>query len=170
MASPPDLDPDTTRLDRKAYLVAFLPSPMFPAHWALWIPSATDQQAGTLINVRGDPRNGFAHEFERGFRPRSCESRPLLLELGTITDHGAVVPDGPTVPSIDIAASNDVEHLALSIPPPSPSLTPAGSNPRRARVAIRNCQTWLHQLVDGMIEHAFIDSAAKEILNSAPQH
>ncbi|KAK3393960.1 hypothetical protein B0H63DRAFT_517125 [Podospora didyma] len=166
MASPAPSPLAALNAIRSVYLAAFLPSPMFPAHWGMWIPNALDQAVGTLINVRGDPCNGFVHEFERGYRAHDCESRPLLRPLGTAADF----PDGPTVPGIDTNPCNDLERLALSIPPPALSLTPAGSSQRRFRVAIKNCQTWLRQLVDAMIEKGLIDPSAKDILDASPQH
>jgi hypothetical protein len=103
-------------------LLCYLPSPLFHAHWAVFVPDQARPRCGTVLNVRGDPLNGFVHEFQRGYIPsEDPEKPPTVLELGTIAaclvrpEKGA--PDG-----IDATACSQLERLALSIDAPGKSL------------------------------------------------
>lgn len=104
------------------FLLCYLPSPLFHAHWALFIPDQARPQCGTVLNVRGDPLNGFVHEFERGYIPsEDPEKPPTVLKLGTIAGRlirsELIAPDGK-----DATAYNQLEQLALSIDAPGRSL------------------------------------------------
>jgi hypothetical protein len=39
--------------------IIMYPSPMFHAHWVMWIPSYSKQEAGKVIHTVGDARSGF---------------------------------------------------------------------------------------------------------------
>jgi hypothetical protein len=69
-------------MSRPVYLIIYH-SPIFAAHWALWIPSYDQDvigQTGKIINVQGSPCEGFIHEFERNY-DLSTESRSHSLKL-----------------------------------------------------------------------------------------
>lgn len=104
------------------FLFCYLPSPLFHAHWALFIPDQARPHCGTVLNVRGDPLNGFVHEFERGYIPsEDPEKPPKVLKLGTTAERlirsEDTAPDGK-----DATAYNQLESLALSIDAPGRSL------------------------------------------------
>lgn len=104
------------------FLLCYLPSPLFHAHWALFIPNQARPQCGTVLNVRGNPLNGFVHEFERGYIPsEDPEKPPTVLKLGTIAERlvrsELTAPDGK-----DATAYSQLEQLALSIDAPGRSL------------------------------------------------
>jgi hypothetical protein len=56
-------------MSRPIYLVVYH-SPLFAAHWALWIPYYTpdsDQRLRKIIHVQGSASEGFVHEFKRNY-------------------------------------------------------------------------------------------------------
>jgi hypothetical protein len=102
-------------------------SPMFAAHWSIWISDydANPQKTtamGKRIHVHGDSRVGFDHEFVRNFN-MDLEERPRTdILLGwTDTANLAARTDGDTY-STDKEARDIIEEWALSIPAPGPSL------------------------------------------------
>lgn len=114
----------TSTTDRSVYLIVFR-SPVFPAHWALWIPCADDSSTGKLINAVGDPATGFSHEFQRNFCPASTAGAILTVLLSDCVGARHIV-DGPPAlaleSTIDADAVDDLERVALTIPPPRKSL------------------------------------------------
>lgn len=104
------------------FLLCYLPSPLFHAHWALFIPNQARPQCGTVLNVRGDPLNGFVHEFEREYIPsEDPEKPPTMLKLGTIAER-LIRSEGTAPYGKDATAFNQLERLALSIDAPGRSL------------------------------------------------
>lgn len=104
------------------FLLCYLPSPLFHAHWALFVPDQARPQCGTVLNVRGDPLHGFVHEFERGYVPsEDPEKPPTVLKLGTVAER-LIRPEGTTPDGKDATAYNELERLALSVDAPGRSL------------------------------------------------
>lgn len=104
------------------FLLCYLPSPLFHAHWALFAPDQTRPHCGTVLNVRGDPLHGFVHEFERGYVPsEDPEKPPAMLKLGTIAER-LVRPEDTAPEGKDAKAYNQLERLALSVDAPGRSL------------------------------------------------
>lgn len=97
-------------------------SPLFPAHWALWIPNVTDATTGKVINVRGDPLSGFDHVFERNASLEDVGGKYSLILLASIEDR--YVSDMPSdeAYSSDKIANDYLEEIALTIPAPQKSL------------------------------------------------
>jgi hypothetical protein len=67
-------------MPRTVYLVVYN-SPLFPAHWGLWIPQLDNPDVGKFIEAAGDAANGFDISFERnydlGSTPRAYRKLPL---------------------------------------------------------------------------------------------
>lgn len=104
------------------FLLCYLPSPLFHAHWALFVPDPERPQRGTVLNVRGDPLHGFAHEFERGYVPsEDPEKPPAVLKLGAIAER-LIRAEGSAPDGNDSTAHNQLERLALSVDAPGRSL------------------------------------------------
>lgn len=118
----------------KAYLICYIPSPFFPAHWSLWVAYGVGYTGpGTRIHVIGNALNGFQHDLDREYNPASDDRHPRVIDLGVI-DESLLSPKAPGgIPaegtSVDKSgACNALEHLALRIPAPGPSLRSSGSN------------------------------------------
>jgi hypothetical protein len=115
-------------MSRPVYLIIYH-SPIFTAHWALWIPSYEEEvikKTGKIINVQGSPSEGFIHEFERNY-DESTESRSHSLKLLVLIDSENVV-DTSGEYSVDNTAIDVLERSALAIPAPGPSLRSAGEH------------------------------------------
>ena len=105
---------------RTVYLLVYH-SPLFPAHWGLWIPNAGSTTIGKTVHVFGDVANGFEHEFKRNYEPDGTNRRNSLIELAQVEDDHVVDSPGEDF-SVDTNPLDDVERVALSIPAPSKSL------------------------------------------------
>lgn len=70
---------------RTLSLLSYTPSPLFPAHWSLWVPNLGGTE-GTRLHVTGDTRNGFIHEFERNYNPNEDGRRPWMKAVAKIGD------------------------------------------------------------------------------------
>ena len=119
-------------MSRPVYVLVF-PSPLFPAHWSLFIPSLTNQSIGIRIHVHGDAKSGFAHEFVRGYDMGQSTQGDKLVLLGEV-DEGFLAGDedestgvreedgGEQTETRDVDARNELERIALGVPAPGPSL------------------------------------------------
>lgn len=148
-SSPESIERKTREIHRSGmahpvYILIF-PSPLFPAHWSLFIPSVspdrtTDNptQTGTRIHVHGDAKSGFAPEFVRNYDTFASVDGDKLVWLADIEEQYMPIVDGP--PSKDngkhgeecrdIEAGNELERIALTVPAPGPSLTSVGAQVR----------------------------------------
>jgi len=130
---------------RDIFLVIYS-SRLFPSHWGILVPSSDGSNAGTLINVIGDPSVGFEHEFKRDYGGEEDARRvSKTLLLGKVASEH--VGDRKGVgQNTDGIPNNTLEDVALSIPPPSKSLRRSGSSvssyfvsPDHISVALERC-------------------------------
>ncbi|PVI04890.1 hypothetical protein DM02DRAFT_725567 [Periconia macrospinosa] len=145
-------------------------SPIFPAHWALWIPSTAKPDVGKIINAEGDAANGFEIAFERNFDLAASGRRHQVILLGQVLDEHVVDVEGDGSQSTDTTARDYMEQVALSVPAPGPSLISVSSQGPRQRVAIQNCQTWLREFVAALVQKGAMDQSALQILDGAPKN
>ncbi|KNG80395.1 hypothetical protein ANOM_011126 [Aspergillus nomiae NRRL 13137] len=54
---------------RDIFLVSIRRTTNIRAHFATWVPSASDPEKGRLIEFVGTPMEGFKHQFRRGHAP-----------------------------------------------------------------------------------------------------
>jgi hypothetical protein len=109
-------------MPRPIYLIIFH-SPIFPAHWALWVPQVeADVIGGTgkIINVQGSPNEGFVHELKRNY-DLTTETRSYSMKYLCDISPSMVVDtdEGHRTGNVPI---DDLEKAALAIQPPAPSL------------------------------------------------
>ncbi|KZO94365.1 hypothetical protein CALVIDRAFT_556398 [Calocera viscosa TUFC12733] len=173
---------------RPVYLIVYH-SPLFPAHWALFLPNLTStpsptppisssspppppvpevHKTGTVLNVAGSSFSGFAHEFKRNYDLEEDGRSYSLFLLDADIDPGLVGDTRGEEPSVDAEGRDELERLALSVPAPGPSLQPGAAKGRRGRAEIRNCQTWLWEAVQAYVEAGMMHSIALERLAAAP--
>jgi hypothetical protein len=110
-------------------------SPLFPAHWAVYVPYASSlsacplpplsQTKGKLLNATGDPSTGFIHEIRRFYKPGGGETSLLIGqvdELHVADDTGGggreVLEEGQE----RITPKDKLEKLALEVEAPGKSL------------------------------------------------
>ena len=111
----------------KAYLLCYVPSPLFPCHWSLWIPFDGQSGPGMRIHVTGDAKIGFQHDFERAYDPKKDDRHPKVIELGDIDTFPLPIEEPVSfsvfgVREETLLACNALKHLSLTIPAPGPSL------------------------------------------------
>ncbi|TVY43316.1 hypothetical protein LSUB1_G001423 [Lachnellula subtilissima] len=120
-------------MSRPVYLIIYH-SPIFAAHWALWIPYYEEEvtgKTGKIINVQGSPSEGFLHEFERNYDV-AAETRRHSIKLLSWLDSKYII-DTTGDYSVDSTAIDVLERSALTIQAPGPSLRSAGE-PNKGRV------------------------------------
>jgi hypothetical protein len=161
------------------YVARYPSGSLFNDHWALFIPNHTSSSptSGTLLQVEGDPLNGFVHDVVRNYDTSRQEyygrCQPVLVELGTASkkylkgDAGAI--DGVK----NLKPRNDVERLALLIEPPLKSMRSAGNDKEgtaRKRIEVRDCQWWVKEVVKKLITEKVLTQEALSILEQVPAH
>jgi hypothetical protein len=96
------------------------PSRLFPAHWALFIPSPSSPNTGTLLNARGTALSGFTIEFESNYSLADAPAHKRIL-LGEVAEEFVETYQGKREGE-DIVAKNYVEEVVLSVGAPGGSL------------------------------------------------
>ena len=109
---------------REVYLIIYH-SPLFPAHWAFWIPSVESAKIGKKLHVFGDAAKGFEHEFQRNYSTAGTQRKHSLVLLANVEDKHIVDVPGDGSQSSDKTAADDIERQALAIPAPVKSLNPS---------------------------------------------
>jgi hypothetical protein len=115
-----------TIMPRAIHLVVYN-SPLFPAHWGLWIPSAADPKVGKFIHATGDAAKGFEISFERNYNISVTRRRHQILPIAQVLDQHVLDVVGDGSRSSDQTAHDYIEQVALSVPAPARSLTSASS-------------------------------------------
>ncbi|KAF2789067.1 hypothetical protein K505DRAFT_285057 [Melanomma pulvis-pyrius CBS 109.77] len=126
-------------------------SPLFAAHWALFLPTHTNSKIGKRIHADGSPASGFEVLFESEYDIRECTQSYEVIELGVVEDA-------------------DLERIARSVNAPGKSLiSVSGTGPRR-RIEVKNCQTWLTEVVRRMVDSGVIQNEALRHIEDAPKN
>jgi hypothetical protein len=113
-------------MPRTLYLIVYN-SPLFPAHWTMYIPSDTEEGLGTGIHATGDAADGFEVQFERRYNYGQTRRTHQQFTLGHIGDEhveGGVAATRST----DKTPRDALEQVASTIPAPGPSLISASSS------------------------------------------
>lgn len=110
--------------DRQIQLIVYR-SPLFPAHWSLFIPTESNPDFGKRIHAIGDPLHGFQLEFKRGYDLSATSSKKTVIDLCRVD--GVHVVDGPAERGSDKIPIDDIEKKATEVPAPEGSMNPAGS-------------------------------------------
>ncbi|EED84300.1 predicted protein [Postia placenta Mad-698-R] len=155
---------------RKVYIASYDAGGLFPNHWALWVPSVADENIGTIIQVEGDPATGFHLEFQRYYDKSVEERKHALFEIADVEHRHVVDSDGlgDGKPFIETVAHDAIEEQAVLIDPPAKSLKSAG-NEKQGRVEIKNCQTWLTELVNALVAQGIFPESALTKLAMVPK-
>lgn len=110
---------------RPVYIVSYR-SPVFPAHWALWIPSCDSEtkvagNVGKVIQVEGDARTGFKHQFKRNYDISTTTRYKLIHFISWI--EAANIVNAVNFEYVESTTATDlIEEWALTVAAPGPSL------------------------------------------------
>lgn len=109
---------------RPVYLIVYN-SPLFAAHWSLFIPQLGSDTLGKLIHVTGDVREGFQHQFKRNYDLSETTHGYQRIALPSVAANHIVDVRGNGQRSSDTTPHDDLERIALEVPAPGPSLRSA---------------------------------------------
>lgn len=179
-------------MDRRTIYVLRYPAHLFAAHMALFVPHAGDDDVGKVLHATGDQRSGFVHEFKRNYSALDTARLPEKYALGSVhagvvvdvVDDGALVID--TEP---VDAHDEIERVALSVPAPGPSLRTAtgalevsagvccargswlsaAQQGKLTRIEVRNCQTWLREVVNALVQQGLLEDTALIAFDDIPK-
>ncbi|KDQ10988.1 hypothetical protein BOTBODRAFT_57728 [Botryobasidium botryosum FD-172 SS1] len=152
---------------RQIYIFSY-PNPTFAAHWALWIPSSHDPKVGKVIQVTGDTISGYEHEFKRNYDAAASGRIPSVTLLSSVESRFVVDVPGDGSQTEDTTPHDAIEHAALSVDAPGPSLRKPSE--QKTKVPIKNCQTWLRQLVEKLIADSIMSPEALDIVDQTPKN
>lgn len=102
---------------RNIFLIVARNAPSQRAHFAIFIPSASDPERGTLINAVGAPMVGYKLEFERIYSPALRHQPYEMISIGR-DDSSNVIDYTDPVTSIDSEPRDNIQRAAAEIPPP----------------------------------------------------
>jgi len=151
---------------RKVFIISYNAGGLFEDHWGLWIPSAANPDIGTIIHVKGDSLKGFELEFKRNYNRTITSAIYIPYEIADVDPKYIVDTKGDGKPFADTIAHDKIEQQALLIPAPPKSLKPAGSG---EKAEIKNCQTWMYELVNALIADEIFPPSALTKLNTVPK-
>ncbi|KAI0448216.1 hypothetical protein F4803DRAFT_545740 [Xylaria telfairii] len=153
---------------RTIYLIVYN-SPLFPAHWAIWIPSQENLAIGKRIHVEGDAATGFQLSFDRNYDKTQDSRKHEIVVLAEVHAKHVVDTPGSGSNTVDREPKDGIESIAAKVAPPGPSLMSA-SRTRGTKVEIKNCQTWLMDVVNALHKEGIFDSKAVEVIQAAPKN
>lgn len=120
----------STSSPKQPLFLIIYPSPLFAAHWSLFLPTPPNESLGTRIHVTGSSLSGFTHEFVRSY-DLSDESRAYKLLPLPDVDSEFVTDSGVERGSCDqdngaettnARPASELERIALEVPAPGKSL------------------------------------------------
>ncbi|KUJ07754.1 uncharacterized protein LY89DRAFT_660007 [Mollisia scopiformis] len=159
---------------RPIYIISYT-SPLFPAHWSLWIPSSynsltkTPGTSGKRIHVTGDALNGFTHEFSRNYDIDDDSRAKTIHFISWVEAVNVVDGDDAGDPVEDVVATDKMEEWALKVEAPGRSLRGVEEG-LKSRVQVRNCQSWLREFVGKLVEMGIFDEDALEKVDAVPKN
>lgn len=111
-------------MTRTIYLIVYS-SPLFPAHWAIWIPSQGSQTVGKRIHVEGDVATGFQLSFDRNYDKTQDSRKHEIIVIGEVETGHVMDTPGNGSNTVDREPKDAIESIAAKVPPPGPSLMSA---------------------------------------------
>ncbi|KAK3997427.1 hypothetical protein QBC44DRAFT_316022 [Cladorrhinum sp. PSN332] len=146
----------------------------FKDHWAFFVGRTINSPVGILLHATGDVRSGFTFQIKRNLDWTRTSSRAQLVDLHWVApahfneamwNNGEYLTETPGVPVCAF------EESAASAPVPDRSLRAADdlAAPRTGRVIQRNCQTWIVEASEKLVEDGMIPEAVLEYLRDIKQ-
>ncbi|KAG5290135.1 hypothetical protein I7I48_09664 [Histoplasma ohiense] len=154
--------PSSATAPRTVSLILYRNAATQRAHFAIFIPSATNQGLGTLIHVIGAPMAGYQLEFKRNYSHALTQQPHTRYEIGQI-DSQYIVDAANDAPSKDSTPKGAVELAAGQVPPPGISQNFLGpvDDTRNKR-----CQEWTMEYVRHLVHLQYLDAGAIQIVQS----
>lgn len=103
---------------RTIYLITSRNAASQRAHFAIFVPSETNPDKGTLIQAVGAPMTGYILEFKRNYCPSEDSlERHTLFPIGEV-DSSHIVDSTDGTKTSDATPTDDIEVAAAQIPTP----------------------------------------------------
>lgn len=163
------------------------PSPLFAAHWSLFLPRSTSTASGASqcdnglrIHVAGDLLNGFLLEIVRDYnikQHRGLNDRKFAIgsvspeylaevvngELENVHNHEGLKDESEGGGYIDNTPRNDFEKICIEIEAPGPSLrrtdkTESSVRPSVQKSENRDCQWWVREVATALTREGILQS------------
>ncbi|KAM3421447.1 hypothetical protein BST61_g1840 [Cercospora zeina] len=160
------------------------PSPLFKAHWAIFIPEAGDNtfKKGKYVHVEGHLREGFHFGIVRGWDLTLTNRRPKpAIEIGWIRSD--LVVDTPADGSLikDATPCDQLETFLAAVPAPGQSLNSvsSGGSSSGKNVELSDGQWWTTRCIHALVENGHLVPPAKglnknkdprDVVAGAPRH
>lgn len=147
--------------------VLVYPSPLFAAHWSLWLPhsgaSGEASDVGDRIHATGDRLNGFQYEYLQDYNAKEDSRRPKSFAIGHVSGsitHTSrdVIAEGvvDSGSGTDQAALNPFDQACRKVPVPGPNLNRvapgSATGPAPKKLEVKDCQWWIKQVVAHLVE------------------
>ncbi|KAE8329993.1 hypothetical protein BDV39DRAFT_202577 [Aspergillus sergii] len=149
-------------MPRRIYLALFSNGPR-PTHWSIFIPTLSSTgQRGKIIHVTGTTATGFFLEFKRNYDFATEDRKYHIIPLADVEERFVADTVGDGKLSCDTTARDRLESVATVVKPPGPSREPFGKD-------ARNCQHWMMEYVQRLVDEGFVAECAVEVLADAPR-
>lgn len=102
---------------RTVSLISFHNAPSQRAHFAIFIPSATDPKRGTLIHTVSAPMAGYVLEFKRNYSPILTQQRHEIFPIGQVLSANIIDCSGIAM-TTDSTPRGIIEVAASQVPTP----------------------------------------------------
>jgi len=133
-----------------------------PAHYAIFIPTGDMGKIGKLIHVTGTTATGFFLEFKRNYDFSVTQRKHQIIPLAQVNEQHIADTVGNGQASADTTARDRLESVATTVQPP-------GRSPNPFDPSAPNCQNWLQDYVQRLVEERFIESSASSVVQNAPR-
>ncbi|KAJ5407925.1 hypothetical protein N7509_001808 [Penicillium cosmopolitanum] len=148
---------------RTIYLVSSRNAESQRAHFAIFVPAATEPDQGTLIEAVGAPMTGYILEFKRNYSLiNDTQEHYSLIQLGEVDAENIV--DAPTdIKCTDYQPRGNIEIAASQVTPPGISenfLAPVNDRNNK------RCQEWTMEYIRHLVSKRLIASEAIHTVQS----
>ncbi|KNG89485.1 hypothetical protein ANOM_002281 [Aspergillus nomiae NRRL 13137] len=131
-----------------------------PAHFSVFIPTNDSGEEGKVIHVTGSPAIGFFLEFKRNYSIADTLREYQIVPLAQVNGRYVADTVGDRQLSLDTTARDRIESIATMVPPPARSPNPFDPS-------APNCQNWMHDYVQTLVEHGIVGSSALSVVQNA---
>ncbi|KAJ5095302.1 hypothetical protein N7532_007593 [Penicillium argentinense] len=104
---------------------------------------------------------GFFREFKRNYDFSATQRKHHIIPLAQVDERFITDTVGNGQPSVDTTARDRLESTAIAIQPP-------GRSPNPFDPSAPNCQDWLRNYVNKLVEDGFIAGSAISVVQNAP--
>ncbi|WZH50006.1 uncharacterized protein QYS62_011236 [Fusarium acuminatum] len=145
----------------------------FNDHWAYFIRSNSSPNTGVYIDAQGDVRNGFELQLKRDHdlsqdSPRPSSRIPLQWIEGRLTDEQATL-DREHGMGDQLKPMSEFEKSVFKVKAPLKTLNAVAQSGLPRKAVQRNCQTWIVEAADQLVEDRLLHPDTAAYLHATKQ-